>query len=211
MSSSFLQRSAPYSVEGRSTSPTRTCGVARAHCLSEQERRPTYASLYELAYGEGVFFVNWGGMMYRTHDVCDDRLSRKLSEAGCNLTALLFAGCLAVLPADVAMQNLGYCRPTDVPRTRVMTTTRGTVVFDLRYDEKYLSHIQDEEGMPINLSQAAVEMWQVVVEHQTPSRETAGLFDFLMLMTGGRRCGCQWYTGTGWRCYDPRCSKFCGG
>ena len=127
-----------------------------------------------------------------------------LRRAGVHVTGLIFANCLVLLPTDVAVQNLEYLKPTAVPRTHVLTTHRGTVVHDLRLIAGYSDTLGDGLWSGVNLTAAAADMWNVVVNHEPPSQNAMPLWSFLMLRTGGTYCWCA-LSGGNWHCRNPLC------
>ena len=67
-------------------------------------------------------------------------MRERLAHVGANAVGIMFGGCLVVLPADVAVKNLGFLRPMGVPRGYSLVTRRGTRVYDLRKDLQELYH-----------------------------------------------------------------------
>ena len=93
-----------------------------------------------------------------------------------------------LLPADVAVKNLGYLRPVGIPRSSSLVTQKGTRVYDLRKDLKGLYHGQ---WTRVNFDKAAREFWDVVGEHGYPFWQNYPLFKYLMLETGVDLDVCQ--------------------
>ena len=86
-----------------------------------------------------------------------------------------------VLPADVAVKNLGFLRPVGVPRSHSLVTGRGTRVYDVRKDLQGLYHGGWTQAC---FDKAAREFGLVVWEHGHPKWYNRPLFKFLMLETG---------------------------
>ena len=100
---------------------------------------------------------------------------------GENVVGIMFGGCLVLLPADVAVKNLGYLRPASVPRTNWLVTGTGTRVYDLRKDMQGLYH---GGWTRVSLDKTAREFWAVVVEHGHPSAQNFPFYEYLMFETG---------------------------
>ena len=124
-----------------------------------------YETLVELMEWEGVYLVNYFGVIWQLAR-CERRgLDDPLRKAQGDVVGLLFAGCLVILPRDVAIQNLDYLVPTRVPRTHCVVTKTGTVVHDLRKVEEYTQCLLDGRWGAVKLEQAARDMFEVVVKH----------------------------------------------
>ena len=96
-----------------------------------------YATILELVTNEHIYLINFYGRIYELdggRDVLRDLLDDRLVGVGKNVVGIMFGGCLVLLPADVAVKNLGYLRPVSVPRTNRLVTRRGTRVYDLQRD-----------------------------------------------------------------------------
>ena len=89
-----------------------------------------------------------------------------------------------VLPADVAVNNLGYLRPVGVPRRAPLVTGKGTHVYDLRND---LPGLYGGEWSEVSFDQAARDFWDIVREHRFPKWNKA-FCKFLRLETGVDLC-----------------------
>ena len=166
----------------------------------------TYVDLVELIMKEDVQHVVHSGYVWRpTVDM--ERIMRHLTRTTDNLTGLIFANCLVLLPSDVAVQNLEYLAPTITPRTLCMITKSGTVVHDLRQCEDYVTNLREGAWHGVNLTSAAWTMWDVVVRHVTSPQSSLPLYDFLLLRTEPRTCECALYEDAGWRCQDRRCPR----
>ena len=100
-----------------------------------------YATLLELVNSEDIYLVNFYGGVYKLDDGApNELLRRRLWGVGENVVGIMFGGCLVLLPADVAVKNLGYLRPASIPRTNWLVTGTGTRVYDLRKDMQGLYH-----------------------------------------------------------------------
>ena len=111
------------------------CGASSS--VSEAPVKETcdkwYATLFELVTSEDIYLVNFYGKVYKLDDgEPNELLRRRLVGVGKNVVGIMFGGCLVLLPADVAVKNLGYLRPVSVPRTNWLVTGTGTRVYDLR-------------------------------------------------------------------------------
>ena len=89
-----------------------------------------------------------------------------------------------VLPADVAVKNLGYLRPVRVHRQSPLVTGKGTHVYDLRKD---LQGLYGGEWAEVSFDQAARDFWDIVGEHKFPKWNKT-FFKFLVLETGVDLC-----------------------
>ena len=166
------------------------------------ERR--YATLIELVDDEDIYLINFYGRVYKLDGTHRDFLDDRLREVRKNAIGMLFGGCLVLLPADVAVKNLGYLRPVSVPRTNWLVTGTGTNVYDLRKD---MQGLYQGEWRRVNLDKVAREFWAVVVEHDRPSAQNLPLYEYLMLETGVDSCPCAEYAWTGWVCRNSCCPR----
>ena len=160
------------------------CGASSS--VSEAPVKETcekwYATLFELVTSEDIYLVNFYGKVYKLDDgEPNELLRRRLVGVGKNVVGIMFGGCLVLLPADVAVKNLGYLRPVSVPRTNWLVTGTGTRVYDLRKDMQGLYH---GGWTRVSLDNAAREFWAVVGEHYHPSAQNFPLYEYLMLETG---------------------------
>ena len=140
-----------------------------------------YATLLELVIDEDIYLVNYYGFLFDMAITWKDFVRERLAHVGANAVGIMFGGCLVVLPADVAVKNLGFLRPMGVPRGYSLVTRRGTRVYDLRKDLQELYHAGWIQAC---FDKAAREFWLVVWEHGHPKWYNRPLFKFLMLETG---------------------------
>ena len=84
-----------------------------------------YWTLLDLALREDIYLINYYGFVYEVSCTFADHLRDRLQHVGQNAIGIMFGGCLVVLPADVALKNLGYLRPTRIPRRAVLVTKWG--------------------------------------------------------------------------------------
>ena len=143
-------------------------------------------------------------MPSKDSDTREHVLARELKNADAHVTGLIFANRLVLLPGEVAVQNLEYLAQTSIPWKNLLTTDSGTVVHDLRLLEDYARNLRDGVWSGVNLTAAAADMWDVVVNHATPSPNAWPLWSFLMLRTGGANCWCVLSKGS-WHCGNPFC------
>ena len=129
--------------------------------------------------------VNMYGVVFKIDGATTDFVSDSLTHVGQNAVGIVFGGCLVLLPADVAVKNLGYLRPVGVPRRKPLVTRKGIRVYDLRKDLQGLYH---GEWTRVNFDKAARESWEVVGEHRYPSWQNYPLFKYIMLETGVDFC-----------------------
>ena len=83
---------------------------------SEYEETYEYETLLDLVLGEDIYLVNYYGFLSKLNCTLLDFVRDRLKHVGQNAIGIMFGGCLVVLPADVAVKNLGYLRPVGVPR-----------------------------------------------------------------------------------------------
>ena len=166
-------------------------GKTRAMARPRREWVPKetdeYRTLLELARGEDIYLVNYYGVVSMLCGMCgtfSDTMQSHLKNVGKNAVGIMFGGCLVVLPADVAIKNLGYLRPVGVPRRVPLVTGMGTHVYDLRKD---LQGLHGGEWAEVSFDQAARDFWGVVGEHRSPKWNKT-FFKFLMLETGVDLC-----------------------
>ena len=143
-----------------------------------------YKTLLDLVLGEDIYLVNYYGFVSRLNCTIAIHVQDRLRNTGQNAIGIMFGGCLVVLPADVAVKNLGYLRPVGVPRRAPLVTGMGTHVYDLRKD---LQGMYGGEWTEVSFDQAARDFWEVVGEHRFPKRNKP-LFKFLLLETGVDLC-----------------------
>ena len=143
-----------------------------------RKRKPD--TLVELILDENIYLVNYYGLVWKTTSWSDWVLD-SLTRVGENVVGIMFGSCLVLLPADVAVKNLDYLRPVEVPRREPLRTRTGTRVYDLRKD---LQGLYDGEWTQVNFDAAAREFWNVVGEHKYPWRDDYPLFKYLVLKTG---------------------------
>ena len=117
-----------------------------------KETADEYRTLLELAKGEDIYLVNYYGVVSMLSGTFSDIMQYHLKNVGKNAIGIMFGGCLVVLPADVAIKNLGYLRPTGVPRRAPLVTGMGTQVYDLR---KYLQGLYGGEWSEVSFDQSA--------------------------------------------------------
>ena len=140
-----------------------------------------YETLLDLVLGEDIYLVNLYGDVFKIAGKATDSVSDSLTRVGQNAVGIVFGGCLVLLPADVAVKNLGYLRPTGVPRRKPLVTRSGTRVYDLGKD---LQGLYDGEWTEVNFDKAAREFWDVVGEHRYPCWDNYPLYKYLVLKTG---------------------------
>ena len=143
-----------------------------------------YKTLLDLVLGEDIYLVNYYGFVCQLRYTFPDHLQDGLKLVGQNAIGILFGGCLVVLPASVAVKNLGYLRPVGVPRGEPLVTEKGTHVYDLRKD---LQGLYGGEWSEVSFDQAARDFWDIVGEHRFPKWNKT-FFKFLMLDTGVDLC-----------------------
>ena len=139
-----------------------------------------YWTLLDLALREDIYLINYYGFVYEVSCTFADHLRDRLQHVGQNAIGIMFGGCLVVLPADVALKNLGYLRPTRIPRRAVLVTKMGTHVYDLRKD---LQGLHGGEWSEVSFDKAGRDFWKIVGEHRFPTWNKT-FFKFLMLETG---------------------------
>ena len=127
-----------------------------------------YETLLDLVLGEDIYLVNYYGFVSTLHCMLTHFVRDRLKHVGQHAIGIMFGGCLVVLPADVAVKNLCYLRPTGVPRRQPLVTRKGTRVYDLGKD---LQGLYDGEWTEVNFDKAAREFWDVVGEHRYPHRD----------------------------------------
>ena len=140
-----------------------------------------YATILDFVRREDIYLVNIYGFVFKFDRTPTDFVSNSLTHVGQKAVGIVFGGCLVLLPADVAVKNLGYLRPKGVPRREPLVTGKGTRVYDLSKDLQGLYH---DEWTGVNFDKAAREFWDVVGEHRYPYLENYPLFKYLMLETG---------------------------
>ena len=143
-----------------------------------------YPTLLDLVLREDIYLINYYGFVYELSCTFADHLRDRLQHVGQNAIGIMFGGCLVVLPADVALKNLGYLRPTRIPRRAVLVTKMGTHVYDLRKD---LQGLHGGEWSEVSFDKAARDVWKIVGEHRFPKWNKT-FFKFLMLETGVDLC-----------------------
>ena len=143
-----------------------------------------YKTLLDLVLGEDIYLVNYYGFVSKLNCTIAVHVQGRLRNAGQNAIGIMFGGCLVVLPADVAVKNLGYLRPVGVPRRAPLVTDMGTHVYDLRKD---LQGLYGGEWSEVSFDQAARDFWDIVGEHRFPKWNKT-FFKFLMLDTGVDLC-----------------------
>ena len=143
-----------------------------------------YRTLLELVLAEDIYLVNYYGVVSMLNGTFADIMQYHLRNVGKNAIGIMFGGCLVVLPADVAVKNLGYLRPVGVPRRAPLVTDMGTHVYDLRKD---LQGLYGGEWSEVSFDQAARDFWDIVGEHRFPKWNKT-FFKFLMLETGVDLC-----------------------
>ena len=143
-----------------------------------------YKTLVDLVLGEDIYLVNYYGFVCQLRCTFTDYVRDRLQHVGQNAIGLLFGGCLVVLPADVAVKNLGYLRPVGIPRRAPLVTGMGTHVYDLRKD---LQGLYGGEWSEVSFDQAARNFWGIVGEHRFPTWNKT-FFKCLMLETGVDLC-----------------------
>ena len=139
-----------------------------------------YKTLLDLVLGEDIYLVNYYGLVSMLNCTFAGHVQYHLRNVGKNAIGIMFGGCLVVLPADVAVKNLGYLRPVGVPRRAPLVTGKGTHVYDLRKD---LQGLYGGEWSEVSFDQAARDFWDIVGEHRCPKWNKT-FFKFLMLDTG---------------------------
>ena len=148
---------------------------------TQHKWKDEYATLLELVIDEHIYLVNYYGFLFDMAITWKDFVRERLAHVGANAVGIMFGGCLVVLPADVAVKNLGFLRPVGVPRGYSLVTKRGTRVYDLRKDLQKLYHAGWTQAC---FDKAARDVWLVVGEHGHPKWYNRPLFKFLMLETG---------------------------
>ena len=143
-----------------------------------------YESLLDLILDEGIYLVNYYGFVVEMNTTWTDWVRDCLTHVGQNAIGIMFGGCLVILPADVAVKNLGYLRPVSVPRRPPRVTGKGTHVYDLRKD---LQGMYGGEWTEVSFDQAARDFWELVGEHRFP-KWNKHFFKFLLLETGVDLC-----------------------
>ena len=151
---------------------------------SEYEETYEYETLLDLVLGEDIYLVNYYGTVSKLPCMFTDSVRNGLKHVGQNAIGIMFGGCLVVLPADVAVKNLGYLRPVEVPRQAPLVTGKGTHVYDLRKD---LQGFNGGEWAEVSFDQAARDFWDIVGEHKFPKWNKT-FFKFLVLETGVDLC-----------------------
>ena len=139
-----------------------------------------YKTLLDLVLGEDIYLVNYYGLVSKLNCTIAVHVQYRLRNVGKNAIGIMFGGCLVVLPADVAVKNLGYLRPVGVPRRASLVTGMGTHVYDLRKD---LQGLYGGEWSEVSFDQAARDFWDIVGKHRFPHWNKT-FFKFLMLETG---------------------------
>ena len=139
-----------------------------------------YWTLLDLALREDIYLINYYGFVYEVSCTFADHLRDRLQHVGQNAIGIMFGGCLVVLPADVALKNLGYLRPTKIPRRTTLVTKMGTLVYDLRKD---LQGLHGDEWSEVSFDQAGRDFWKIVGQHKYPKWNKT-FFKFLLLETG---------------------------
>ena len=99
-----------------------------------KETLDEYMTLLDLVLGEDIYPVNYYGFVSQLKCTFTDYVRYRLQHVGQNAIGIMFGGCLVVLPADVAVKNLGYLPPVGIPRRAPLVTGKGTHVYDLRKD-----------------------------------------------------------------------------
>ena len=155
--------------------------MARGWRKRRRRRRHKYATLLDFVRREDIYLVNLYGNLFKIAGTATDSVSDSLTRAGQNAVGIVFGGCLVLLPAHVAVKNLGYLRPTGVPRRKPLVTRTGTRVYDLRED---LQGLYDGAWTRVNFDKAAREFWDVVGEHRYPHLDNYPLYKYLVLETG---------------------------
>ena len=143
-----------------------------------------YITLLDLVLGEDIYLVNYYGFVSKLNFTFTDFVRDRLQHVGQNAIGIIFGGCLVALPADVAVENLGYLRPVVVPRQAPRVTGKGTHVYDLRKD---LQGLYGGEWAEVSFDQAARDFWDIVGEHKFPKWNKT-FFKFLVLETGVDLC-----------------------
>ena len=155
--------------------------MARGRRRRRRRKRHKYKTLLDFVRREDIYLVNLYGNVFKIAGTATDSVSDSLTRVGQNAVGIVFAGCLVLLPADVAVKNLGYLRQVLVPRSSSLVTRKGTRVYDLRKD---LQGLYDGEWTRVNFDKAAREFWDVVGEHRYPYWDNYPIFKYLMLETG---------------------------
>ena len=144
------------------------------------EEASQYKTLLDLVRGEDIYLVNYYGFVCTLRCTIPDYLQNGLKLVGQNAIGILFGGCLVVLPASVAVKNLGYLRSVGVPRRDPLVTGKSTHVYDLRKD---MEGLHGGAWSEVSFDQAARDFWDIVGEHRCPKWNKT-FFKFLMLDTG---------------------------
>ena len=77
-----------------------------------------YESLLDLILDKRIYLVNYYGFVVKMNTTWTDWVRDRLTHVGQNAVGIMFGGCLVILPADVAVNNLGYLRPVGgAPKT----------------------------------------------------------------------------------------------
>ena len=139
--------------------------MARGRRKRKRRRNFDYATLLDLVLDEDIYLVNYYGFVFKMNGTWTDFVLDRLTQVGQNAVGIVFGGCLVLLPADVAVKNLGYLRPVGVPRSNSLVTRKGTRVYDVRKDLQGLYH---DEWTRVNFDKAARESWEVVGEQRYP-------------------------------------------
>ena len=146
-----------------------------------RKREWQYATILELVLNEDIYLVNYYGFVFKMNGTWTDFVCDRLTHVGQNAVGIVFGGCLVLLPADVAVNKLGYLRPVGVPRRKPLVSRKGIRVYDLRKDLQGLYH---GEWTGVNFDKAARGSWDVVGEHRYPYWDNYPFFTYLMLETG---------------------------
>ena len=88
----------------------------------------------DLVLGKDIYLVNYYGFVSQLKCTFTDYVRDRLQHVGQNAIGIMFGGCLVILPAGVAVKNLGYLRPVGIPRRAPLVTGKGTHVYDQRKD-----------------------------------------------------------------------------
>ena len=126
--------------------------MARRRRKWKPKETSEYETLLDLVLGEDIYLVNYYGIVSKLQCMFTDFVRDRLKHVGQNAIGIMFGGCLVVLPADVAVKNLGYLRPVGVPRRAPLVTGKGTHVYDLRKD---LQGLYGGEWSEVSFDQAA--------------------------------------------------------
>ena len=91
--------------------------MAKGRRNNKRKGRHTYATIIELVLDEEIYLVNYYGFVLKMNGTWTDFVHERLTYVGQHTVGIMFGGCLVLLPADVAVKNLGYLRPVGYPET----------------------------------------------------------------------------------------------